>query len=65
MIVSKEAVMKDADRSQHRTVLRKSHMPENSLFYEKVVPILLVVMGIITTVLILFAAGVLLGIVRF
>lgn len=57
--------MKDADRSQHRTVLRKSHMPENSLFYEKVVPILLVVMGILTTVLILFAAGVLLGIVRF
>ena len=57
--------MEDVDQSRRRNVLRKSHMPENSLFYEKVVPILLVVMGIITTALILFAAGVLLGIVHF
>lgn len=57
--------MDDVDRPPRRNMLRKSHMPENSLFYEKVVPILLVVMGIITTTLILFAAGVLLGIVNF
>ena len=65
MMTSKEARMEDADRSRRRTELRKSHMPENSVFYEKVVPIVLIVMAIITTALILFAAGVLLGIVRF
>jgi hypothetical protein len=36
-------------------------MPQNSLFYERVVPILLIVMAIMMVVLILLAAGVLLG----
>ena len=44
---------------------KKSHMPENSLFYEKIIPISMIVMGIITVALILFAAGVLLGLVKF
>ena len=44
---------------------KKSHMPDNSLFYEKIVPILMLAMGIITAALILFAAGVLLGFVNF
>ncbi|MEW5939392.1 MAG: hypothetical protein AB1750_07015 [Chloroflexota bacterium] len=43
----------------------KLHMPQNSYFYEKVIPALLVGLGIITAALILFAAGVLLGIVQF
>jgi hypothetical protein len=43
----------------------RSHAPENSLLFEKVVPVLLIVMGIIMVTLILFAAGVLLGIIRF
>jgi hypothetical protein len=43
----------------------KSHMPENSVLFEKVVPVALVFMGVLTAVLILFAAGVLLGIIRF
>jgi hypothetical protein len=64
-MIPQEAVMEDMNRSSRRSELRKSHMPENSLFFEKVIPILLVVMGIIMTALILFAAGVLLGIVRF
>jgi len=42
-----------------------SHMPEDSVFFEKVVPVLLVVMGVLTVTLIVFAAGVLLGIVHF
>lgn len=41
-----------------------SRMP-NSVFYEKVVPILLIGMGIVMVGLILFAAGVLLGLVSF
>ena len=43
----------------------KVHMPENSVFFEKIVPALLILMGIITGGLILFAAGVLLGLVHF
>jgi len=41
-----------------------SRMP-NSIFYEKVIPALLIGMGIVTVGLILFAAGVLLGLVHF
>ena len=44
---------------------KKSHMPKNSLIFEKVIPILLILMGILTVALILFAAGVLLGIIHF
>lgn len=44
---------------------RRSHMPENSVLFEKIVPAALVIMGVLTAVLILFAAGVLLGIVQF
>jgi hypothetical protein len=43
----------------------KSHMPKDSLFFEKIVPISLVTMGVITVGLILFAAGVILGIIQF
>jgi len=43
----------------------RSHAPENSALFERVIPVLLIVMGVITVVLILFAAGVLLGIVHF
>ncbi|HKI53089.1 MAG TPA: hypothetical protein VJ987_03115 [Anaerolineales bacterium] len=43
----------------------KSHMPKDSLFFEKIVPISLITMGIITLGLILFAASVILGIVHF
>lgn len=43
----------------------KSHMPKDSLFFEKIVPISLITLGIITLGLMLFAAGVILGIVKF
>ena len=43
----------------------RSHAPENSTLFERVIPVLLVAMGILTVLLILFAAGVLLGIVHF
>jgi len=45
--------------------LRRSRMQRNSLFFEKVVPAMLVLMAIVTLGLILFAAGVLLGFVHF
>jgi hypothetical protein len=43
----------------------KSHMPANSVFFEKVVPILLALMGLLTVGLVLFAAGVLMGLIKF
>jgi len=43
----------------------KSHIPQDSFLFEKIVPISLIILGTITLGLILFAAGVLLGIVHF
>ena len=43
----------------------QSHVPENSLLFEKIIPAVLIVMGVIMVVLILFAAGVLMGIIHF
>ena len=42
-----------------------SHIPQNSIFFEKIVPIALITMGILTFGLMIFAAGVLLGLVHF
>jgi hypothetical protein len=46
-------------------IASKSRAPDHSLLFEKLIPALLVLMGILTVALILFAAGVLLGIVHF
>jgi len=43
----------------------RSHIPEKSLLFEKIVPVLLILMGVLMAALILFAAGVLLGIIHF
>ncbi len=42
----------------------KSRAPENSMFFEKIIPALLIFLGVLTAALILFAVGVLLGIVH-
>ena len=58
--------MDKVNRRERMSALRqKSHMPQRSVFFEKIVPILLVVLGMIMAGLVLFAAGVILGIVRF
>ena len=49
--------------NQHKT--DKSHIPESSVLFEKIVPALLIFMGVLTVALILFAAAVLLGIIHF
>ncbi len=43
----------------------KSRAPDHSVLFEKIIPASLLVMGILTVALILFAAGVLLGIIHF
>jgi hypothetical protein len=51
--------------NDQRPVQKGSRIPKGSLFFEKVVPVLLIAMGILMALLVLFAAGVLLGLVRF
>lgn len=43
----------------------KSRAPKDSFMFEKLIPALLIVMGVLMVVLILFAAGVLLGFIHF
>jgi hypothetical protein len=50
---------------KHTPINSKSRMPVNSVLFERIIPAALVSMGILTVVLILLAAGVLLGIVQF
>jgi hypothetical protein len=59
-IMFQEAEMTGTKRKPSST-----RMPENSTLFDKVIPASLIVMGIITLGLILFAAGVLLGFVKF
>jgi hypothetical protein len=40
-------------------------IPSNSLFYDRFVPLVFILLAVITLSLILFAAGVLLGIVQY
>jgi hypothetical protein len=42
-----------------------SRIREKSMFFEKIIPALLIIMAVLMTALILFAAGVLLGIIHF
>ena len=54
----------DEDRQAKTNALRtKSHMPD-TVFYEKIIPALLILMGVIMVLLILFGLAVLLGYVR-
>ena len=43
----------------------KSRLTERSFVFEKIIPAMLILLGAIMLVLILFALGVLLGVIRF
>ncbi len=60
-----KSLVKPQRPDSHKKAATPSRMPEGSVFYEKVIPILLIGMGIVMLGLILFAAGVLLGWVSF
>ena len=57
----------ETEPHQARDPARKSaaRMPADSLFYTRVVPLLLAGMGVLMLVLILFAAGIALGWIQF
>jgi hypothetical protein len=44
--------------------LNKSRAPEDSVMFEKIMPVVLIALGILTVVLIGFAAGILLGFIH-
>ena len=48
------------DRTRHTR-----RVPANSIFYDKLFPILLIALAVITVALIVIAAGVLLGIIHY
>lgn len=52
----------DESRSKKQPINR---MPQGSLFYERIVPVLLIGMGILLAAMITVAAGILLGIIPF
>lgn|GEM_PF-2828085 len=45
--------------------MKRTHIPPNSTFYNKFIPVILIVMAIMTAIFILVAAGILLGFVPF
>jgi hypothetical protein len=51
--------------SSKKVITQKSHIPDNSFLFEKIVPAVLILMGLITLGLMLFAAGVVFGYVHF
>lgn len=55
----------DGSQKEPPALRGKSHMPVNSVFFDKVVPILLVALGVVMAGLVLFAAGVVLGLIKF
>jgi len=67
-LIEKDAsgvAMEEAENRKRVIVRGRSHMPTDSVLFERVIPVLLAGFGLVTVILILFAAGVLLGIVPF
>jgi hypothetical protein len=56
--------MTEDKRPEPAALRAKSHMPETA-FYEKVIPAMLIFLGIVMLALIIFALAVLLGYIRF
>lgn len=54
-----------SDLKQREIIRKKSHMPEDSLLFEKLVPVMLVGLAVVTVGMIVYAAAVLLGFIQF
>lgn len=50
---------------KNRALHNQGHMPKNPLFFEKVIPVMLVILGVVMLMLVLFAAAILMGIIQF
>lgn len=52
-----------AEPRKPRQGLKSPRMPEQSVFYDRIVPLMLVILGVVMVGLIVFAAGVLTGLI--
>jgi hypothetical protein len=53
-------------RASHSIIPEETnHIPQKSVFYQRIIPAILVFMAVLTVLLIVFAAAVLMGIVQF
>lgn len=57
--------MEKDDKRETNMERTSNRMPENSQFFERVVPLLLIVLAVVMVSLILFAMGVLIGWIPF
>lgn len=58
--------MEDKESLKSRELLQqKTHMPEDSLLYEKFIPATLVVLAVVTVAMIVFSASIFLGFIKF
>lgn len=60
-----QAAISEPEEPSRVIVRGKSHMPEDSFVFERIIPIALVAFGLLTAALIVVAAGVLLGFIPF
>lgn len=44
---------------------KPSRIPKGSIFFERIIPVLFIAMGVLMGFLVLFAVGVLIGIIQF
>jgi len=59
-------VLEEKNKLTSRELLRqKSHMPKDSLLYEKLIPATLVILAVVTVALIIFSAGIFFGFIQF
>ena len=58
--------MEEKTKQSSRELLRqKTHMPKDSLLYEKLIPVTLIILAVVTVALIIFSAGIFLGFIQF
>ena len=59
-----EEILNEKEQTKRSVPEAANRIPANSLFYDKMVPILLLSLGLITVILILVAASIFMGYIR-
>jgi len=63
VISSIEAKLSEEPKERRQVPKGANKMPSDSVFFDRLLPIILVALGVITIIIILVAAGILLGII--
>ncbi|MCP4426685.1 MAG: hypothetical protein GY803_19505 [Chloroflexi bacterium] len=51
------------NESERQQKLSKSHMPDDSVLFEKIVPVVLIGLGVITAVVVVIVIGIIAGVI--